>query len=151
MEFWQVSIISIVGVLGVTGFIKSFYECKKKKNTFGLTYTYRILGAFVWADLVVFGFFWALAATISLLFADWILFLLIVSLFWLVRSIGETIYWFNQQFSPINRNPVKNFKILKNVFHNDSIWFVYQIFWQCMTVGTIITSLYLAKEWLQGF
>ena len=148
MEWWQSLIILAYGILALVGCIRSFYECKSRKNTFGHTYINRLFGAFVWADMVIFGLFWSLVALISYFLQDWILFLLTISLFWLIRSVGETIYWFNQQFSTINRNPVSHFKYAKKIFHNDSIWFVYQIFWQCMTVVATIASLYLANRWL---
>ena len=34
---------------------------------------------------------------------------LVVSLFWVVRSTGEMIYWLNQQFSELNKNPIGYF------------------------------------------
>ena len=147
MENWQQAFIMGWGTLALIGSVKSFYECQRKKNTYGLTYIFRIYGAFVWADLVIFGIFWTLISALSLFLNSWYLFLLFVSLFWLVRSIGETLYWFHQQFSSINKNPVNRF-LMKNIFHNESIWFVYQIFWQCMTVLTTISSAYLFHLWL---
>ena len=149
MSELQTIFVTGIGVFALIGFIKGMHETWTKKNPFGITYVYRSLGAFVWADMTVFGIFWLAAVAVSLLFSDWILFLLTASIFWLVRSIGETIYWLNQQFSPINRNPVKNFKHLKKMYHNDAVWFVYQIFWQCMTVVFALTSIYLANLWLE--
>jgi len=108
---------------------------------------YEVLGGFVWGDVVVFGLFWFLVSIAVLYLQDWILFLLIVSLFWLVRSLGETIYWLNQQFTPRSNNHPKQYLATK-IFKNDSVWFAHQIFWQCVTVVTIITSIYLAKLWL---
>jgi hypothetical protein len=81
---------------------------------------------------------------------DWLLFWLIVSVFWAVRSWGETIYWLNQQFSTIERNPPKK-HILYPIFHNDSVWFVHQIIWQCVTVISIVVSLYFGRLWLMKF
>lgn len=125
-----------------------FYQCHKKKNAYGYTPFLYPLGMYVWGDAAIFGIFWAGAALISLLLSDWILFLLIVSLFWLVRSVGETIYWFNQQFSTITRmKPERH--LTHKIFHNDSVWFIFQIMNQCLTVITIITSVYLFHIWLK--
>ncbi len=129
-------------------FVNSFHQTKHKKNAFGLTRPLFFIGAFVWADVVVFSPFWIVASLIPWYLQSWTLFLLILSVFWLVRSFGETLYWFNQQFSSINRNPIENLP-LRSVFHNDSIWFVHQIFWQCISVLTIITTIYLSWSWLQ--
>jgi len=148
MNFYQTLFLLAFAVLNAAFFYKAFLETKHKKNAFGLTRHFFFIGAFVWADVIVFSPFWILACIAALLLKSWTLFLLILSVFWLVRSIGETIYWFNQQFSPINRNPVENLP-LRSVFHNDSIWFVHQIFWQCVTVTTIITTIYFSFVWIQ--
>ena len=104
------------------------------------TFTLFIFGIFVWGDATVFGIFWFLASITTLLLNDWILFLLVFSVFWVVRSLGETIYWFNQQFSKVIQWPPEKLPFFK-FFHNDSIWFVYQIVNQCITVVSIIVSI----------
>lgn len=149
MNELQIGFVVVFTCVAAVGFVKGCLE-SRKKNALGLTYLLRPFGAFVWADMVIFGAFWILAGLLSLFFADWVLFLLIVSLFWLVRSVGETMYWFQQQFSPIKRNPPEKM-IIYRFFRNDSVWFVYQIFWQCLTVFFIITSLYVGKVWLSAF
>jgi hypothetical protein len=135
-----------LAILNLALFAKAFHETKNKKNPFGLTHFLTVEGIFVWADAVIFAPFWIIASILGLIFG-WTLFLLIVSLFWLVRSFGETIYWFNQQFSTLERNPPKSL-MFHDIFHNDSIWFVYQIFWQCVSVFAIISSLYFARAWI---
>ncbi len=119
----------------------------RKGNTNTLTRYLSFMGAFVWADAVIFGLFWFLVSLFCLVTQDWILFWLITSIFWLVRSMGEMIYWFNQQFSTLERNKPENLPLFQ-FFPNDSIWFVYQIMWQCVIVVTIIISVYLFKLWL---
>ena len=144
-------LIALFGIVSFFTFLKAFFECKNKKNAFGTPYKVcELYGSFVWADHVVFGFFWTVVSIIVLILQDWILFLLTVSLFWLVRSIGETIYWFLQQFAPRKGNEPKKFWSYP-IFHNDSIWFVNQIAWQCTTVITLITSIYLSVLWVRSF
>lgn len=147
METWQKEIILIFGFLNFLVFLKGLHESRAKKNAYGLTRILTPLGIFVWGDAVVFGIFWILASVISYLLADWLLFLLIISIFWVIRSLGETIYWFNQQFSKINRNPPEKLPGF-NIFHNNSIWFIHQIGWQCWTIVSIILSIYLSYLWL---
>ncbi|HCR81412.1 MAG: hypothetical protein UY13_C0002G0424 [Candidatus Pacebacteria bacterium GW2011_GWB1_47_8] len=130
-------------------FLKAFYECKTKQNAFGLTPRLTLIGAFVWGDAVIFGLFWTLVSIVVLFLNDWLLFWLIMSLFWVVRSVGETIYWFNQQFSTLDRNPPKHMKGY-SIFQNDSIWFVYQIIWQCVTVVSLVFAVYFGWLWLQS-
>jgi hypothetical protein len=147
MAFWQRILIIIYALTSLLVFIKGFYESKYKKNAFSLARPLVFWGAFVWGDAVIFGLFWILVSTTTLVLDDWILFLLTLSIFWGVRSLGETIYWFNQQFSTINRNPPEHLP-WRSVFHNDSVWFIHQIIWQCVTVVSIILSIYLASLWI---
>lgn len=145
----QTGIIVIYGALSFIFFIKGLYESVKKKNSFGETAFLSWLGIFVWGDAVIIGLFWFLSSLVCLLVKDWILFLLILSVFWVVRSMGETSYWFNQQFSTINRNPPERLRGYR-LFKNDSIWFIYQIYWQCVTVVSIIATIYFANLWLRS-
>lgn len=147
MENWQKIFVFLWGLSAFISSIKGFVECNNKKNAFGLTPFLNIFGAYVWGDAVIFGIFWTIVSAATLLLNDWILFLLIISVFWVVRSFGETIYWFNQQFSTIKRNPPENFWFYK-YFHNDSVWFIQQITHQCITVISIIFSIYFAHLWL---
>lgn len=130
------------------GFLKGFWESHKRKNTHGMDGIFNLIGAFVWADAVVFGLFWTVASIVTIILNNWLLFLLLQSVFWLIRSIGETIYWFLQQFAPLDFNSPQKFWIYK-IFHNDSVWFIFQIGWQCLTVIFFITTLYLSKLFLQ--
>ena len=149
MNKWQQIIILSYGIINFLVFIRGFYESKHKKNAYGLTPYLFFLGIFVWGDAVIFGLFWAISSIVSIFFQDFVLFLLIISIFWIVRSLGETIYWFNQQFSAKRYSLNKPEKLLfHSVFHNDSIWFVYQIMWQCVTVISIVCSIYLIKLWI---
>jgi len=146
MNSLQFSIMVVYGSISLFAFIMGFYEVLKKHNPFGQPFILFWLGIFVWGDAVILGFFWCLVSLICFLLKDWILFLLIVSVFWVVRSLGEILYWINQQFSPIIRNPPKNL-LDYHWFKNDSIWFVYQVIWQCLLVISIIITIYLANLW----
>lgn len=147
------SIVFII-VFGIGSFlltIKAYQECKHKKNSFGLTpKVCNIYGSFVWADHLIFGLFWTGVSLLCILLNDWILFLLIVSVFWLVRSIGETTYWFLQQFAPRSGNEPERLWVSR-IVHNDAAWFVHQIFWQCVSVAAIITTIFLSFLWLHHF
>lgn len=148
MQPWQEMFLLFFALFNLAGAGVALHKTKNKKSAYGrVPQFFLISGAFVWADLVVFGTFWTIVAFASLLLKDWLLFLLFVSVFWLIRSTGEWIYWFLQQFSNINRNPPENSSLYK-IFQNSSVWFVYQIYWQTITVTTIITTLYLAALWI---
>lgn len=146
--FWQNIFLSLFGIIALVGFFWSFYQCRYRKNPFGRTYFFFPFGSFVFADLVVLAPFWIVVTLFIFFLQDFLLFLFIYALFWLIRSVGEAQYWFLQQFSTLNKNPIERFR-LRKVFHNDSIWFVYQIYWQCLTVISLIASVYLGVLWVK--
>lgn len=149
MQNWQQILILIYALLAFFSAILGYKKCRFEKNNLGIVGFFTIYGAFVWADVVVFGIFWFLFSLVTIFLGDWVLFLLGLSLFWLVRSIGETIYWFNQQFSTIQRYRASDFPFLAKIFHNDyTVYFVLQICMQCVTVVSAILSIYLTKLWL---
>lgn len=148
MSQFQFIFLALLLVFVVAVFTRSLHQCRRCNNSFGLTPGLFILGIFVWADAVIIAPFWMLTVGFSLLLQSWWLFLVFTGLFWVVRSLGETMYWFNQQFASVNRNPVENL-LLSEWFDDDAIWFVYQIFWQSVTVFSLVASIYSIFNWLQ--
>jgi len=136
--------VPVFGVSAIIIFIFGYYQSIIKKNPFQETPYLIIFGIFVWGDAVVLGLFWFLVSFVTFILKDWVLFLLLFSVFWTVRSFGETVYWLTQQFSPVNRNPPERLKCY-HLFKNESIWFIYQIVWQCLFVISLITTIYLVK------
>jgi hypothetical protein len=147
MSPWQMLLIGFM-IFNLILFTRAYKECKNK-NAYGSTKILQLLGMFVWGDVFIFSIFWALVALASLVTSNLYLFLLITSLFWVVRSFGETIYWFNQQFSSITREPPEKVE-LYSIFQNDSVWFIQQIRNQCITVISIVSSIYFAVLWVQS-
>lgn len=144
--------VIIYGLLNFCLIFKGIYESKYKKNAYGLTRSLLIFGIFAWGDAIVFGIFWSLVALVTLLLSDWYLFLFVISVFWAVRSLGETIYWFNQQFSSKVYDWNRPEKLpWHNIFHNDSVWYIHQVMWQCLTVISIIASIYFGRLWILSF
>lgn len=142
-------LLILLATISFLTFLFALHQVKNKKGAYTrVPQPFLLFGSFVWADHVIFGLFWTIATIICLLLNDYLLFVLIVSVFWLVRSVGESMYWFLQQFSQIERNPPESFRIHK-IFQNNSVWFVHQIYWQLITVATIITTLALSALWIK--
>lgn len=141
------SIIVLFGFYSLIGFLLGVKNTRFKKNPYGLTRFFSFLGAFVWVDAVTFGAFFLLASAISFILQDFILLLLIYSVFWVIRSVGETMYWFLEQFANPHKNKPETLKG-HTFFPGDSIYIHYQIFWQCVSVISIIASVYLFSLWL---
>jgi len=149
MLFWQQVLIAIFGISSVVFFIQSLIETRKKKNVYGVTTYLFFLGAFVWGDMIVLGPFWIIVALISLILNNWYLFLLFLSVFWTIRSLGEMIYWLSEQFAGTKRNPAHIVKLYRFI-KSDAIWFMNQLYWQCVFVFSLILSIFFCKMWLES-
>src|SRR4030042_4448374 len=149
MESWQRGIIFIYALIALFAFFKGIYESKTRKNAYGLIRILLPWGIIAWGDAVVFGPFWVLVSLVTLFLNDWYLFLLSISIFWVVRSLGETMYWFNQQFAKTREGNEPEKLPWHSIFDNDSVWLIHQIIWQCVTVVAIVASIYVAYLWLQ--
>ncbi len=111
------------------------------------------LGSFVWEDLLVFSLFYFFAAIITLWRQDLRIALLFFFVFWIVRSSGETLYWFLQQFNqPIEypHNQYGDFQALRLIFGDISYqrtFILLQIFWQSVCVTTTMALILLMINW----
>lgn len=145
MEQFQQFFLAAIFIYSTVGF---GFGIGKRKNPFGLCKYYNPLGAFVWIDVVVFGLFFSLVSLLCLIFGQWVLFWVVFSVFWVVRSIGEQIYWFLEQFASKHRNSPHTLWPHK-WFKGEETWIVMQIFWQCISVVSIISSVYFFMLWLK--
>lgn len=150
VEVWQQKIILLFIIWATAGFLTSIKKVSAGQNL-GYSVAYYLLGAFVWADLAVFGPFWILYGLVILALGNWHLFLFGLSAFWFIRSLGETNYWLNQQFSEIKRSSYKDFPFSQR-FNNDNYtsWFIMQIIMQCISVVSLILSVYFGKLWIDS-
>lgn len=146
MNFWQIILI-VFGLYSLTALLKGYYKTKIKNNPYGLSYWFNPISSYVWADAVVFGAFFFFVSFLCLVLNDFILFLLIFSVFWTVRSIGESIYWFLEQFAVQHRNPEHTLWFSK-WFPKNSSWIANQIINQCIATVGIVLSVYLFSVWI---
>jgi hypothetical protein len=123
--------------VGFFTFLISFYQTKIKNNPFGLTPLLLPLGIFVWGDGIVFGLFWFLVGLYVYFFKQFDLLPLIFTVFWIIRSSGEVIYWFLQQFASVKRDQPETLPF-SSIFPGESVWFALQIMWQCVLVVSIV-------------
>ena len=129
--------------------IFGFLECQKKnyRGQRGALIFYP-LGAYVWADAAVLGPFWVISTLALLYLNNWWLMWTYYFVFLSVRNLGETIYWFNQQFSTIERNPGKERFLWKYFQDEHTVHFVYQVLWQCATVSPVVMAIYSSYRWI---
>jgi len=144
MTTWQAYVLLAYAFVAAGFLVSGLLQCRRGR-AYGRFLPLNAIGAFVWGDAVVFGLFWLIVSSAILLYGSWWLFLLVLDAFWLVRSVGETIYWLNQQFSTLDRNPPRRLWFYP-LFRDNSVWFVYQTFWQCVTVITFVLLLLLWRQ-----
>ncbi|MBI5044369.1 MAG: hypothetical protein HZC02_00375 [Candidatus Levybacteria bacterium] len=141
-------LLVFVGIFNAATFPIALRKCMSKNTILSKPFILcELFGSFVWADQVLFSLFWVFVSVVTLLMHDFLLFFLIFSLFWVVRSSGEVMYWFMQQFHPRPGNEPHLFWANQYI-PGEAVWFVHQIFWQCVLTLTIISTLYLAYKWL---
>lgn len=146
MQYPEQFILLLIFLYSLLAFLSGF---RNRKNPFGISRRFLPFSAFVFIDSVVFGPFFVIVSLFCLLLNQWILFLLIFSVFWTVRSIGEQVYWFHEQFAVKHRN-VPSTLWPHKLFKGEEIWVVMQTFWQCISVIGIILSVYLFYIWFRS-
>lgn len=127
------------------GMLYSLYQNRTQHTYFGLSYVLIPLGAFVWIDGVVLGVFWTIVSLFLLILNNPTITLLVFALFWTVRSAGEVLYWFLEQFASKKRNPPPTL-FLYRFFPNESVWIVMQLLWQCILVCSLVADMLLIKR-----
>ncbi|OGC68785.1 hypothetical protein A2415_05420 [candidate division WWE3 bacterium RIFOXYC1_FULL_39_7] len=139
-------------ILGSVSLILSVYSIERIKRTpqecqFIIWWAFP-LGAFVWEDLLVYGFLHAVLAFFPLFLGKPELWLTFFLIFWVVRSAGETLYQFLQQFILPKHHPHyidPYLGPLRKIFGNISeqkCFILMQISMQSITVLSLI-GLYL--------
>jgi hypothetical protein len=146
MEIWQRDFVIWYSLFALLFAVKGFWESAKKKNPYGQYVWINVYGAFVWADAAILCLFWAVAGSITLYLNSWNLFLLIFSVFWFIRSLGETFYWFLTQF--VQKKDKEEAFWLSKFFPQGSIWFVNQMLWQCVSILSLLTTIYFSYQWI---
>lgn len=143
------TVIQIIwGLYSLVALSEGLRQVVGKNNPYGICKKFHFIGAFVYVDAVIFGIFFILVSAVTLFFHDFVLFLLAISVFWTIRSIGEQMYWFMEQFAVHHKNPEHTLWFSK-FFKRNSSWIAMQIYWQCISVIAIISTVYLFKIWLQ--
>jgi hypothetical protein len=113
------------------------------------------LGAFVWEDLVSISLYNITISVAVAIKKQYRLALLSALLFWLVRSAGEMLYWFLQQFTQSPGYPHSDYgwdragwfaSLFPGI--SDQKWFIlHQVNYQVLTVLCLIGLFLLIKSW----
>lgn len=145
--FW----IVINALLLIISFVNVYHS--GEQVTF-ITWAYPF-GAFVWEDLFIFSFYNIIASVVILFIKDFRYIFVFILSFWLVRAIGETLYWFLQQFNQPAEYPHSQYdwnsggwtKLIFGNLSDQKYFIIYQIGWQVVTVFCIVGLIYVLKNW----
>ncbi|HSW97044.1 MAG TPA: hypothetical protein VLF89_04435 [Candidatus Saccharimonadales bacterium] len=144
----------IFALIQLTFFILSLTRIRNSKEHIGFIYSWAfVFGAFVWEDLLVFSFFNFLVILYVLLIKDIRQGLLIFTAFWMIRSAGETLYFFMQQFTQPLHYPHDihwHFSVMQKLFgkiSNQKCFIILQVMFQIVMVLAVSILILLLQNW----
>lgn len=147
-------ILFLLSIILVLYLIISWNEVRDSQDKFEFTYHWSgWIGAFVWEDILVYSFLHLLFLLTTFLFHDLRIGLMMISIFWIVRSAGETLYFFLQQFHEPEGDPHGleiHFKKMEPVLGKISMqksYILMQIFHQSVVVLAISAFMLLMINW----
>lgn len=107
-----------------------------------------LYGAFVWADVMVFSLLWIIISIVLLRIKQKEFFWIAYFSYWFIRSSGEVVYSFLQQFHPETKPWLIYVprEVMQNNFLGHFIlkefWIVYQIFFQSIAVLSLFGLIF---------
>lgn len=147
-------VFTALSIFFLTLFYLSYRRVKSSGDTFGFIYQWAFwLGAFVWEDLMVFSLYHAVATILALALRDLRVLLLMVGVFWVVRSAGEAIYFFLQQFHLPKHYPHELHNFLQPVrrifgdISDQKSYIIMQILHQSIAMSAAAGLILLLLNW----
>jgi hypothetical protein len=132
----------------------SFFRIRSGKKIAEFTYDFAFLiGAFVWEDLFVFSVYGLAASIATVWLGQWKYGLLFFLVFWMVRSAGETLYFFLEQFIEPKHYPHyidEYFGFIRFLFGKISYQqclIIMQVFFQTIMMTSIVALTTLLFAW----
>jgi len=153
LDFFRVNVWLVLPVftvvVNVIAAIQGYRNSVQRCNPYGTTRWLYAWGIFVWGDALVIAPFFVLVGVVAMILNNFNLFMLAFCSFWLIRSMGESIYWFNQQFSTVIKEKPEHVPFFGKLVKGESAWFMMQVYMQCVAVFALIGVIYFAAAWLQ--
>jgi hypothetical protein len=137
-------------------FLLSIRMVRYHKKNLKFIYQWGFLfGAFVWEDLLVFSFYGLITSLITHFLESYRMGLLFFLVFWAVRSGGEAIYFFLQQFVEPKHFPHyvdAHFRLFRRILGPltyQQCLILMQIIFQIVLMSSIIGLILLTLYWHQ--
>lgn len=151
---WLRVLFLLLSLLCLCLFVLAYRHVRHSEETYGFIHMWGIIvGSFVWEDLMIFSVFFMVATFLVAVLCNIRLGLLLLASFWMVRSAGETLYFFLQQFHRPEHPPhniAQHFAPLRLLFGRISVqkcYIIMQIFWQTILVAAITSFALLLLRW----
>lgn len=132
----------------------SFQTIKKGKGTMWFIYHWGFpAGAFVWEDLFVFSVYGIGVSLVTIFSNQLRLGALLFIVFWIVRSAGETLYFFLQQFIQPKHHPHfldSHFTLIKRILGPityQQCLILMQLLFQVILMIAIVCLILLLQNW----
>jgi len=132
----------------------SFIRIRWGKKIAEFTYNFGFLiGAFVWEDMFVFSVYGLAASIATVWLGQWKYGLLFFLVFWMVRSAGETLYFFLEQFIEPKHFPHyvdEHFDLVRKIFGKISYQqclIIMQVTFQIIMMTSIVGIITLLFAW----
>ena len=145
--------ILIWGIASIFLAFVSIYKIKANKQRCDFTWWWAFpIGAFVWEDALIFGILHFLLALVSLLSKSNMLWVVAFLVFWIIRSAGETLYFFLQQFIVPVHHPhdiSAQLTLIRRLFGDISdqkIFILLQVSMQSILVLSLLCLIILLKK-----
>lgn len=112
-----------------------------------------VVGAFVWEDVVIFAPLFMIITVLTLLMADFRIWMLCFLVFWIVRSLGETIYFFLEQFlepKTLPHNIERHLEAVRRMFggiDTQKAFMLMQTMFQTVTISSTVALILLLTHW----
>jgi len=143
-----------LALLYIVLFVLAWRKVRGSKDAFEFIYLpAALIGAFVWEDLLVFSAAFFIGTVLTLLVHDIRVGLLLLAAFWAVRSAGEALYFFLQQFHVPTHSPhaiSHHFVLFRRLFgnvHDQKCFIFMQITWQVVLTAAIAALVLISLHW----
>jgi hypothetical protein len=152
----MVALCIALALVSLTVTCIALLHVRNSKEKFTFIYRWGILlGSFVWEDLLVFSFALFLVASIVLIIRDIRIGLLGFGIFWVVRSAGEALYFFLQQFHEPTHSPHEissHLSLLRPLLGDicdQKGMIIMQVFWQTIVTISACLVILLLINWVR--
>jgi hypothetical protein len=145
---------TVILIFGIANLLLALYAIFKVRlsDNFQVSFIWWwafLNGSFVWEDMIVFGLLHGTFSLGSFFLGNnliWIVFFLV---FWIVRSAGETLYFFLEQFVVPQHHPhviTEHFTLLRKIFGDISdqkCFIIMQVVQQSILISATVALIFV--------